>query len=98
MPYQTADLYYHNGEVGSGIGSSDAYTREMGIRLPATAYAGAAMGMRIVSAKYYIYDEYASADHNYIFRIYGQGLHNQPYKVLLNVPPVQHLHPTYHFL
>jgi len=75
---QTADLYYHNGEVGSGIGSSDAYTREMGIRLPATAYAGAAMGMRIVSAQYYIYDDYQSADHNYIFRIYGQGLHNQP--------------------
>jgi hypothetical protein len=79
---QTAELFYHNGEVGSGIGSSDAYTREMGIRLPANAYAGAAMGMRIVSAKYYIYDEYASADHNYIFRIYGQGLHNQPGELL----------------
>ena len=79
---QTAELFYHNGEVGIGIGSSDAYTREMGIRLPANAYAGAAMGMRIVSAKYYIYDEYASADHNYIFRIYGQGLHNQPGELL----------------
>jgi len=79
---QSADLYYHNGEVASGIGSSDAYTREMGIRLPATAYAGAAMGMRITSAKYYIYDEYQSADHNYIFRIYGQGLHNQPGELL----------------
>jgi hypothetical protein len=75
---QTADLYYHNGEVASGIGSSDAYTREMGIRLPATSYAGAAMGMRITSAQYYIYDDYQSADHNYIFRVYGQGLHNQP--------------------
>ena len=79
---QTAELFYHNGEVGSGIGSSDAYTREMGIRLPATAYAGAAMGMRITSAKYYIYDQYASADYNYIFRIYGQGLHNQPGELL----------------
>jgi hypothetical protein len=79
---QSADLYYHNGEVASGIGSSDAYTREMGIRLPATAYAGAAMGMRITSAQYYIYDEYQSADHNYIFRIYGQGLHNQPGELL----------------
>ena len=79
---QTADLYYHNGEVASGIGSSDAYTREMGIRLPATAYAGAAMGMRITSAQYYIYDDYQSADHNYIFRIYGQGLHNQPGELL----------------
>ena len=79
---QSADLYYHNGEVASGIGSSDAYTREMGIRLPATAYAGAAMGMKIVSAEYYIYDDYQSADHNYIFRIYGQGLHNQPGELL----------------
>jgi hypothetical protein len=79
---QSADLYYHNGEVASGIGSSDAYTREIGIRLPATAYAGAAMGMRITSAQYYIYDEYQSADHNYIFRIYGQGLHNQPGELL----------------
>jgi hypothetical protein len=79
---QTADLYYHNGEVASGIGSSDAYTREMGIRLPATAYAGAAMGMKIVSAQYYVYDDYQSADHNYIFRIYGQGLHNQPGELL----------------
>ena len=79
---QNTDLYYHNGEVASGIGSSDAYTREMGIRLPATAYAGAAMGMRITSAQYYVYDEYQSADHNYIFRIYGQGLHNQPGELL----------------
>ena len=79
---QSADLYYHNGEVASGIGSDDAYTREIGIRLPATAYAGAAMGMRITSAQYYIYDEYQSADHNYIFRIYGQGLHNQPGELL----------------
>ena len=79
---QTADLYYHNGEVASGIGSSDAYTREMGIRLPATAYAGAAMGMRITSVQYYIRDDYQSADHNYTFRIYGQGLHNQPGELL----------------
>ena len=79
---QTAELYYHNDEVGTGIGSSDACTREIGIRLPATAYAGAAMGMRITSAKYYIYDEYASADYNYIFRIYGQGLHDQPGELL----------------
>ena len=79
---QTADLYYHNGEVASGIGSSNAYTREMAIRLPANAYAGAAMGMKVVSAKYYIYDTYASADHNYIFRIYGQGSNNQPGELL----------------
>ena len=79
---QTVDLYYHNGEVASGIGSSSAYTREIGIRMPATAYAGASMGMKIVSAQYYIYDDFQSADHNYIFRIYGQGRNNQPGELL----------------
>ena len=80
---QTAELYYHNGDVASatGIGSSDAYTREFGIRLPSAAYAGAAMGMRIVSAKFYV-NSYKSTDNNYIFRIYGQGLHNQPGELL----------------
>ena len=79
---QTADLYYHNGEESQGIGSDAAYSREMGIRLPATAYAGAAMGMRIVSAQYLVGTQYQAADHNYTFRIYGQGLHNQPGELL----------------
>ena len=79
---QTADLYYYNGEVNVSLGSSDAYTHEMGIRLPATAYSGTAMGMRITSAQYYINDYYQSADNNYIFRIYGQGLNNQPGELL----------------
>ena len=80
---QTAELYYHNGDVtsASGIGSSDAYSREFGIRLPATAYAGAAMGMRITSAEFYV-TTYTSADNNYTFRVYGQGLHNQPGELL----------------
>ena len=79
---QTADLYYHNGEESQGIGSDAAYSREMGIRLPATAYAGAAMGMRIVSAQYLVGTQYQAADHNYTFHIYGQGLHNQPGELL----------------
>ncbi len=79
---QTTDLYYHNGEEGNGIGSSAEYLREMGIRLPATAYAGAAMGMKITSVKYYIGSQYKSADNHYTFRIYGQGLHNQPGELL----------------
>lgn len=79
---QTAELSYHDGQVASGIGSSDAYTREMGVSFPANAYAGASMGMKIVSAEYYIYDEYKSTDNNYIFRVYGQGLHGQPGDVL----------------
>lgn len=80
---QTAELFYHNGDVANatGIGSSDAYTREFGIRLPATAYAGAAMGMGIVSAEFYV-NQYKSSDNNYIFRVYGQGLHNQPGELL----------------
>ncbi len=80
---QTADLFYHNGDVNSasGIGSSDAYSREFGIRLPATAYAGAAMGMRITSAQFFV-TTYTAADNNYTFRVYGQGLHNQPGELL----------------
>ena len=80
---QSADLYYHNGDVetATGIGSSDAYTREFGIRLPATAYAGAAMGMKITSAQFYV-NSYTATDNNYIFRIYGQGLRNQPGELL----------------
>ena len=81
---QTADLYYHNGDVdnSTGIGSqTGAYTREIGIRLPATAYAGAAMGMKISSAKFYV-NSYVSTDNNYIFRVYGQGSNNQPGELL----------------
>ncbi len=79
---QTSQLLYHNGSEGNNIGSSDAYTREMGVRFPANAYAGAAMGMKIVSAQYFIGSQYKSSDNNYIFRIYGQGLHNQPGELL----------------
>ena len=82
---QTAELFYHDGWNGAqiqGIGSSDAYSRELGIRLPATAYAGASMGMRITSVNYLVQSAYQATDHNYIFRIYGQGLHNQPGELL----------------
>ena len=80
---QTAELYYHDNDPdgATGIGSSDAYTREIGIRLPATAYAGAAMGMKITSAQFYV-NTYTATDHNYIFRVYGQGLRNQPGELL----------------
>ena len=80
---QTAQLYYHdnNPDAATGIGSSDAYSREFGIRLPATAYAGAAMGMKITSAQFYV-NSYTATDYNYVFRVYGQGLHNQPGELL----------------
>ena len=38
--------------------------------------------MRIVSAQYLVGSQYQAADHNYTFRIYGQGLHNQPGELL----------------
>ena len=80
---QSAELSYHNNDVenASGIGSDDAYTREFGIRLPATGYAGAAMGMKITSVQFYV-NSYTATDNNYIFRIYGQGLRNQPGELL----------------
>ena len=81
---QTTDLYYHNGDIDNGhqIGSSSAVTRELAIRLPANAYAGAAMGMKIVSARYYVNSSYQSTDHNYIFHVYGQGANGQPGEML----------------
>ena len=91
---QTAELYYHNGDFASatGIGSDAAYSREFGIRLPAAAYAGAAMGMRITSAEFYV-TTYTAADYNYTFRVYGQGLHNQPGELLaeksINTPATE---------
>ena len=81
---QTAELYYHNNDIqtASGIGSqTGAYTREIAIRLPAVAYGNNAMGMKVVSAKFYI-NTYKSTDNNYIFRLYGQGLHGQPGELL----------------
>ena len=79
---QTAALAYHDGTEGNNIGSDAAYTREMGVRFPATAYGNTAMGMKAVSAQYFIGTNYQSADHNYIFRLYGQGLHGQPGELL----------------
>ncbi len=79
---QTAELYYHNEEESQGIGYSEAMTREMAIRLPANAYAGAAMGMRITSAKYFVGSQYKSEDDTYIFRVYNSNVNNQPGELL----------------
>ena len=80
---ETAELYYHNGDLesASGIGSSSAFTREFGIRLPADAYAGTAMGMKITSVDFFV-NTYKSSDDTYIFRLYGQGMNNQPGELL----------------
>ncbi len=75
-------IAYYNGECKQGIGSSSANTYEMAIRLPASAYAETAMGKRLFSVNYFVNEDYQSADHNYIFRIYGQGINNQPGELL----------------
>ena len=80
---QTSELAYHDGQEAQGIGSSGGpYTREMAMRLPATAYAGAAMGMKITSLKYQVGSSYKSEDNTYTFRLYGQGANNQPGELL----------------
>ena len=71
---QASDLMYYQGEYNSGIGSSGAVSRELAIRLTPTMYAGAAMGMKLVSAQYYI--------GTYTFRVYSQGLNAQPGELL----------------
>lgn len=76
---QTQELAYHDGTEAKNIGSTGGpYTREMAVRLPATAYAASAMGMRITSVKFQVGSTYKSADNNYTFRLYGQGANNQP--------------------
>jgi hypothetical protein len=79
---ETVDFYYHNGEEGRAIGNSSAFTSEIGMRMPVSAYAGTSMGMKIVSAEYFVGTQYQAADHNYTFRIYGQGQNNQPGELL----------------
>ncbi len=80
---QTVELKYHNGQIGNGIGSNNnGFTRELGMRLPASSYAGASMGMKIVSAKYFVPEQYKSSNDTYIFRIYGQGMNGQPGEAL----------------
>ena len=75
---QTAQLALHNGNNGSQIGSDSEFVREMGVAFRPSAYAGTAMGMQINSLKYYINPSYTSADGHYTFRLYGQGVNNQP--------------------
>ena len=79
---QTSELAYHNGQEAQGIGSTGGpYTREMAMRLPATAYAGASMGMKITSGGK-VNPLNKSEDNTYTFRLYGQGANNQPGELL----------------
>ena len=75
---QTASLAYHDGAEGSNIGNASEYVREMGARFPASMYGETAMGMRAVSANYYINSQYHSANNYYTFRLYEEGINGQP--------------------
>ena len=61
----TADLYHYT-DTWSSMGSPAECLREMGIQLPASSYANVAMGMSIVSARFYISDP--SADNHYTLK------------------------------
>ncbi len=60
---------------------------EVGAMFPGSAYAGAAMGTKIVSAQYVVFTESSGSmgiepNTPLTFRIYGQGLYGQPGEVL----------------
>ena len=77
-----SDLMYHDGTLYTGIGHSEEHTREIAIRLTPQMYAGAAMGKKLVSAQFQTGSENGSADGNYTFRLYGQGINDQPGELL----------------
>ena len=77
-----SDLMYHNGEPYTGIGHSVEHTREIAIRLTPQMYAGVAMGKKLVSVKYMTTSDAISADGHYTFRLYGQGVNDQPGELL----------------
>ncbi len=77
------------GENSQLVGLSvDAPTLvEVGAMFPGSAYAGAAMGTKIVSAQYVVFTESTGTtgiepNTPLTFRVYGQGLYGQPGEVL----------------
>ena len=81
---ETVDLFYHNDDVTNvgGIGGSLACTREIAMRLPATAYGPSTMGMKIISARFYVGSDGFASDYNYIFRVRGQNIKGAPGEIL----------------
>ena len=70
-----------------GLNTEEPELIEVGALFPGTAYAGSAMGVKIVSAQYAIYEGQESglgieANTPLTFRIYGQGMYGQPGEVL----------------
>ncbi|MBR3492342.1 MAG: T9SS type A sorting domain-containing protein [Bacteroidales bacterium] len=91
----TQDLYYDNepdmntgANVGLvGLNVEEPTAIEVGARFPGSSYAGAAMGTKVIGAKYTFFEGQDSGtglepNTDVIFRIYGQGVNGQPGEVL----------------
>ena len=82
----------YDGEPGTtsslvGLNVDDPTLIEVGAMFPGSAYAGAAMGTKIVSAQYVFFTDSNNSmgiepNTPVTFRIYGQGLYGQPGEVL----------------
>jgi len=84
---------HYDSEIGStsslvGLTVDDPTLVEVGAMFPGTAYAGAAMGTKIVSAQYVFFTNSETGtigiepNTSATFRIYGQGMYGQPGEVL----------------
>ena len=70
-----------------GLQGDDPILMEVGAMFPGSAYAGSAMGTKIVSAQYTLFEGQSGgigiqANTPLTFRIYGQGMYGQPGEVL----------------
>ncbi|MBO7083104.1 MAG: T9SS type A sorting domain-containing protein, partial [Bacteroidales bacterium] len=70
-----------------GLNTDEPELIEVGAMFPGSAYAGSAMGVKIVSAQYAIYEGESSGlgiepNTPLTFRVYGQGMYGQPGEVL----------------
>ena len=70
-----------------GLNTEEPELIEVGAMFPGSAYAGSAMGVKIVSAQYAIYEGESSGlgiepNTPLTFRVYGQGMYGQPGEVL----------------
>ena len=81
----------YDSEIGEtsqlvGLNVEDPTLIEVGAMFPGSAYAGSAMGTKIVSARYVVFTGSAGigiqANTPLTFRIYGQGMYGQPGEVL----------------
>jgi len=83
----------YDGEIGEssslvGLNIDDPTLVEVGAMFPGSAYAGSAMGTKIVSAQYVFFTNSESGtigiegNTSATFRIYGQGMYGQPGEVL----------------